>query len=155
MGRMKLFVVGFSLLLLSAFVLLTEGDTARQQVTGSGIAPAAKQPFAVSYGKLPLSFEANQVRTDERVTFLSRGRGYTLFLTPTESGSLGEGEEAGRGSADASRKDSMKRRGLLLNPSQINEHLLNGIGGALREARHKWQRFDAKAINATFRELRR
>jgi hypothetical protein len=35
------------------------------------------------YGKLPLSFEANQGQLDSQVKFLSRGRGYSLFLTPT------------------------------------------------------------------------
>src|SRR2546429_5803027 len=38
-----------------------------------------------SYGKLPLNFEANQGQTDPRVKFLSRGNGYSLFLTPTEA----------------------------------------------------------------------
>ena len=38
-----------------------------------------------SYGKLPLSFEANQGQTDAQVQFLSRGAGYTLFLTPTSA----------------------------------------------------------------------
>src|ERR1700748_3438831 len=38
-----------------------------------------------AYGKLPLSFEANDGQTDARVKFLSRGSGYTLFLTPTET----------------------------------------------------------------------
>jgi len=33
----------------------------------------------------PLSFEANQGQTDKRVKFLSRGRGYSLFLTPMEA----------------------------------------------------------------------
>jgi uncharacterized protein (TIGR03437 family) len=37
------------------------------------------------YGNLPLSFEANHGQTDGRVQFLSRGRGYTLFLTATEA----------------------------------------------------------------------
>jgi len=37
------------------------------------------------YGKLPLSFEPNHGQTDARVKFLSRGRGYALFLTPTEA----------------------------------------------------------------------
>jgi hypothetical protein len=31
-----------------------------------------------SYGRLPLSFEANHGQTDARVKFLSRGSGYTL-----------------------------------------------------------------------------
>src|SRR5438105_3468107 len=35
-----------------------------------------------TYGRLPLSFEANRGQTDAKVRFLSRGRGYTLFLTP-------------------------------------------------------------------------
>ena len=38
-----------------------------------------------SYGKLPLSFEANRGQTDKQVKFLSRGAGYALFLTPTEA----------------------------------------------------------------------
>jgi len=38
-----------------------------------------------SYGKLPLSFEANQGQSDAQVKFLARGPGYALFLTPTEA----------------------------------------------------------------------
>ncbi|PYS60700.1 MAG: hypothetical protein DMF74_18055, partial [Acidobacteria bacterium] len=37
------------------------------------------------YGRLPLSFEANQGQTDQRVNFVSRGGGYNLFLTPAEA----------------------------------------------------------------------
>ncbi|HXN21403.1 MAG TPA: SBBP repeat-containing protein [Candidatus Dormibacteraeota bacterium] len=38
-----------------------------------------------AYGKLPVSFEANRGQTDGQVKFLSRGRGYNLFLTPSET----------------------------------------------------------------------
>ncbi len=38
-----------------------------------------------NYGRLPLSFEANQGQTDRRVKFLARGSGYTLFLTTDEA----------------------------------------------------------------------
>ncbi|HET7840380.1 MAG TPA: SBBP repeat-containing protein, partial [Terriglobia bacterium] len=38
-----------------------------------------------AYGKLPLSFEANQGQTDPRVKFLSRGAGYAFFLTGDEA----------------------------------------------------------------------
>ncbi|AXC15041.1 Cell surface protein [Acidisarcina polymorpha] len=38
-----------------------------------------------SVGKLPLSFEANQGQTDPRTKFLSRGPGYSLYLTDTSS----------------------------------------------------------------------
>ena len=34
---------------------------------------------------LPVSFEANRGQTDPQVNFISRGAGYTLFLTPTEA----------------------------------------------------------------------
>src|SRR5258706_11247567 len=33
----------------------------------------------------PLAFEVNRGQTDDAVRFLSRGRGYNLFLTPTEA----------------------------------------------------------------------
>ena len=46
-------------------------------------APLAR--VSATYGKLPLSFEANQGQTDSQVKFLSRGRGYTLFLTSDEA----------------------------------------------------------------------
>src|SRR5260370_25931696 len=38
-----------------------------------------------SYGKLPLSFEVNQGQTDPQGKFLSRRRGYALFLTGDEA----------------------------------------------------------------------
>ena len=41
--------------------------------------------LAETYGKLPMLFEANNGQTDEQVKFIARGRGYTLFLTPSES----------------------------------------------------------------------
>ena len=37
------------------------------------------------YGKLRLTFEANRGQTDPQVKFLSRGPGYTVFLTSTEA----------------------------------------------------------------------
>jgi uncharacterized protein (TIGR03437 family) len=44
-------------------------------------APAANRPQAKLLS-VPLSFEPNQGQTDSAVQFLSRGTGYTLFLTP-------------------------------------------------------------------------
>ncbi len=42
--------------------------------------PDAKQQLN-AYGRVPLSFERNEGQTDGRVAFLSRGIGYTLFLS--------------------------------------------------------------------------
>jgi hypothetical protein len=47
--------------------------------------PDVKAQVQTNYGKLPLSFEANQGQTNAQVKFLARGQGYTLFLTPTET----------------------------------------------------------------------
>ena len=49
------------------------------------VEPALRQRIAQTYGKLPLTFEANQGQSDKQVKFLSRGEGYTLFLTGDEA----------------------------------------------------------------------
>ncbi|MGO9269810.1 MAG: SBBP repeat-containing protein, partial [Terriglobia bacterium] len=62
------------------------GSTTTPKATASPAATAGqKMHLAENYGKLPLSFEANQGQTDGRVKFLSRGRGYTLFFTADEA----------------------------------------------------------------------
>jgi Beta-propeller repeat/Abnormal spindle-like microcephaly-assoc'd, ASPM-SPD-2-Hydin len=82
------------------FLLFVSGLTMAQ----SNPVPFTKQPLATglpngvsqpdtaargrtveSYGTLPLSFEANRGQTDARVKFLSRGSGYSLFLTSDEA----------------------------------------------------------------------
>jgi hypothetical protein len=45
----------------------------------------AKAEVVAAYGKLPLSFEANRGQVDSSVQFVSRGQGYTLFLTSREA----------------------------------------------------------------------
>jgi hypothetical protein len=50
--------------------------------------PAAAAPdvrVSESYGKLPLQFEANRGQTHKDVRFLSRGAGYSLYLTAGEA----------------------------------------------------------------------
>ncbi|MEW5986823.1 MAG: hypothetical protein AB1791_09330, partial [Chloroflexota bacterium] len=51
----------------------------------SRVAPAGLATLLESYGRLPLSFEANQGQTAAEVQFLARGSGYSLFLTSTEA----------------------------------------------------------------------
>jgi hypothetical protein len=80
-----------SLIGLSAAMLTTAaaGGAPPQPAAGSGGA-------AVSYLRLPLSFEANRGQTDAQVKFLARGPGYTLFLTSQEA-VLALGGSAARG----------------------------------------------------------
>jgi uncharacterized repeat protein (TIGR01451 family) len=44
-----------------------------------------KARIAEAYGRQPLGFEANRGQTDAGVQFVSRGAGYTLFLTSTQA----------------------------------------------------------------------
>ena len=76
----------------SAFGLLALGQVAAFAQTSSSLIsqPASRRPAAnpaikANFAKLPLSFEANQGQTDGRVKFLSRGQGYSLFLTDREA----------------------------------------------------------------------
>lgn len=49
------------------------------------IDPDLRASIARRYGQLPLAFEVNAGQVDSSVKLLSRGNGYTLFLTPTEA----------------------------------------------------------------------
>jgi len=67
-----------ALLTFAINALLTKSLAARAGASG-------RSRIARSYGKLPLSFEANQGQTNSQVKFLSRGNGYTLFSAPDQS----------------------------------------------------------------------
>jgi hypothetical protein len=47
--------------------------------------PGTLAGISANYGQFPMSFEANQGQTDGQVSFLTRGPGYALFLTPNEA----------------------------------------------------------------------
>jgi hypothetical protein len=70
----------------------------------------ARARVSEAYGKLPLRFEANQGQTDDPVNFVSRGSGYTLFLTPTEAVlSLTRPEPKAKSEGQAPKGDEEKR----------------------------------------------
>ena len=71
--------LAFLALPLIAFPQKILGNAA--QNGGAGASAATKQHLIETYGKLPLSFEANVGQTSDEVAFLSRGSGYTFFLT--------------------------------------------------------------------------
>jgi hypothetical protein len=89
---------GFGLLVIALVCLVQQGEVraASREVSGkpflTSVAHAstevpeeARVQILETYGKVPLSFEANRGQTDAQVKFLSRGSGYILFLTPTEA----------------------------------------------------------------------
>ncbi|MCQ3976943.1 MAG: hypothetical protein DPW09_26235, partial [Anaerolineae bacterium] len=76
--------------------------------------------------KLPIYFEANQGQTDPQVSFLARGQGYNLFLTPAEvtlvlHQQAQETEESGTGAALR-----MSLVGAETNPRLTGQHELPG-----------------------------
>lgn len=89
-GILKTSILGGLALVLS---LATDGATIPVNSHAStSNSPAQNQPDAATkarvlqaYAKLPLSFEANQGQTNKQVKFLTRGNGYSVFLTPTEA----------------------------------------------------------------------
>ena len=83
-----------AILIVAGFGLIRSSNTSQspERSTGQNAAQAPinsieheQQATRPDFGKLALSFEANQGQADEQVKFMSRGNGYTLFLTPTEA----------------------------------------------------------------------
>src|SRR5688572_19325200 len=64
---------------------LAEVFAASPKVASHQLDPAIQAKVQAAYGRLPLAFEINQGQVDKKVKFLSRGSGYSLFLTPTEA----------------------------------------------------------------------
>ena len=74
-----IFVTG--LILATSLTGPSAGPASPSQKTSS----AQKAEIVENYGRLPLSFEANTGQADKSVRFLSRGRGYGLYLTGNEA----------------------------------------------------------------------
>ena len=62
-----------------------QGWQAGNEISAKPAMSGAQAQLVASFGKLPLSFEANQGQADGRVKFLSHGHGYALFLTGDET----------------------------------------------------------------------
>lgn len=75
----------FTVCALTAFAAVLDYSS---RVSVKGAAPpqgGSRASIEQNYGKLPMGFEANHGQTSADVRFLSRGRGYTLFLTGDEA----------------------------------------------------------------------
>ncbi|HYP27020.1 MAG TPA: SBBP repeat-containing protein [Blastocatellia bacterium] len=65
-----------------------------------------------SYGKLPLMFEANVGQADSKVDFLSRGAGYSVFISSTEA-VFAMSHSSASDDSDAGKKASLLRMRLV------------------------------------------
>jgi len=77
--------LGTSLAMTSSSPSLSFGSGPNVEIKNESVDSATRVKVNEAYGKLPLSFEANRGQTDAKAKFLSRGSGYSLFLTPTEA----------------------------------------------------------------------
>ncbi len=91
LGKFAAFVaVAVAIPALFVFVTIHHAHNAARAISSqsAGVAAAKAAPANfdwTKYGQLPLEFEANQGQTAPDVRFLSRGDGYTLFLTGNEA----------------------------------------------------------------------
>ncbi|HYM75014.1 MAG TPA: SBBP repeat-containing protein [Candidatus Dormibacteraeota bacterium] len=88
MKRISLGILFFSFVILAAVRPASTQErkphiAPAQPTSSAETAPATRARVLRQYANLPLRFEVNQGQTDGSVRFLSRGSGYTLFLTPT------------------------------------------------------------------------
>src|ERR1039458_6200955 len=85
MGKRPLVLLSFCLVAVATTLLQIKSPLKNGHAGRTGIPSVANARIVEAYGKLPLSFEANQGQTDSEVKFLSRGSGYSLFLTSNEA----------------------------------------------------------------------
>src|SRR5262245_24827048 len=78
-------LVSILVLMSLALSLPVAGESARAESHAAIRSESNGGPTRTDYGKLPLLFEENRGQTDSDVKFISRGRGYTLLLTPSEA----------------------------------------------------------------------
>lgn len=112
-----------------ALLLLAFVSTCLSAQTQTGSHQGLHKRVALSdYGKLPLSFEVNRGQTDGRVKFLSRGNGFSLYLTNDEATiSL---KNPGHGRVDASKRAGVPVRAASSDPSPASVWLSMQLLGA-------------------------
>src|SRR5437899_155702 len=97
------------------------------------VSKPVKPALLETYGKLPLSFEANDGQADSQVKFLSRGRGYTLFLTSTETVLVlregGSARNVGGGLPAAKRERGKALRGTALRMKFVGANPAPAVAG--------------------------
>ena len=83
--KSKIYDLLFLCLVCGAALVFVLPGPANNQTARTPKLKTSNPQAVTTYGKLPLAFEVNSGQTDPQVKFLSRGSGYTLFLTGTEA----------------------------------------------------------------------
>jgi beta-propeller repeat-containing protein/ASPM-SPD-2-Hydin domain-containing protein len=91
------------------------------KICPSGLGPAYKARLIKTYGRLPVSFEANLGQASDQVKYLAKGEGFTLFLTLTEAVLAMRAPAPEMGLFERSRRGSKASRpGKAINNSQTS-----------------------------------
>ena len=85
--RKRFWIAAAGLVMAGMLCLALTADNRRiSPLEGAAVSQgSAARGILAAFGKQPLHFEANEGQSAGPVKFLSRGKGYSLFLTPTES----------------------------------------------------------------------
>ena len=118
MQRASILSILFMGLSLTAQITWAHTGTATQPIQNDH--RSGPQPVAASLLNLPIQFEANQGQVDEQVKFLARGKGYNLFLTPTESVMVLSRQEATVPASESSVTDPL----LNMEPAPIKQSVV-------------------------------
>ena len=85
-SRKWIFYIGLmAIVVMFGVAMKPDTEEAKSNSTQAASDTTVKGRAVQALGIQPLHFEANQGQTDAQVKFLSRGQGYSLFLTPKES----------------------------------------------------------------------
>ena len=122
--------VSLLLLALGAVISAPPHSAAEGPVRIGADAAVRPGPVLEAFGRLPLRFERNDGQTDPQVSFLARGRGYGLFLTPSEVVLSLQGTKEARPAADELRERRADKRAEPWERSVLHE-----VRGCEREAR--------------------
>ena len=128
-------------MLATAVVAIATLGLQSQSESARGVTPALE----AAYGKLPLTFEANQGQTGPQVKFLLRGRGYTAFLTSggmtisLRANSPTTGSNSSVSTLPVSKTVQLALTGAAANPVVTGEELQPGkVNYFLGNDRTKW-----------------
>ena len=113
-------------------------------------APPRTSTRSTNYGRLPLTFEANHGQTNHQVNFLSRGPGYTAFLTggamvlslsPSQIVTTAPGAKAALTPEQRSKATvDFRLLGAAKNPMAVGEDLQRGkVNYFIGNDHRKWQ----------------
>jgi len=95
------FISAGLLALLVAGLFFWRGSSVRAASDAAQPSDADRQnQLKQAYGRLPMSFEANQGQADAAVKYISRGHGYQVFLTEDEAVLVLQSQKRDRKGAD-------------------------------------------------------